>query len=316
MTWLHLSPGCSGWPTELDDIDHPPAELWLAGRTELLDRRPRVAVVGTRSPTAYGELQAARVAAFLAHVGVVVVSGLARGIDEVAHRAALDAGGSTLAVLGSGVDRPWPRSKLAERMIAEGCLLSEFAPGQAPRRHHFPWRNRLISGLARAVVVVEAAQASGSLITARWAVDQGRSVFAIPGRVDHPMARGCHRLLREGAELLESPAEILSSLGLTAVEEARTPSPPHPILSALQGETLTADELARQLGRPAAEVLVELIELELVGSIARGPGGLYRKCARRSGSAHGSEQRLEQEHDARNGPASPDEDGIPPRDTP
>ena len=279
---LHLVPGLPHWPAELDTIEHPPAELWLCGRAELLDRRPRVAVVGTRSPTPYGELQAARLAAFLASQGVAVVSGLARGIDGLAHRAALDAGGATLAVLGSGVDRPWPPGELAERMAREGCLLSEFPPGQAPRRHHFPWRNRIIAGLASVVVVVEAAHASGSLITARWAVDQGRAVFAIPGRVDQPMSRGCHRLLREGAELLESPADLLPALGFERMDEASsgTDAPgtrgPHPLLAALRGETLTADELALRLELPVAEVLVALVELELTGSIARGPGGLYR----------------------------------------
>jgi DNA processing protein len=275
---LHLVPGLRPWPTELDSIEHPPTELWLRGRPDCLERRPRVAVVGTRSPTPYGELQAALLAAFLARHGVTVVSGLARGIDGIAHRAALDAGGATLAVLGSGVDRPWPAGELAERMTREGCLLSEFPPGQAPRRHHFPWRNRLISGLASAVVVVEAAHASGSLITARWAVDQGRAVFAIPGRVDHPMSRGCHRLLREGAELLEAPADLLPALGFERVEESAAPVS-HPLLAALRGETLSADELALRLEWPVAEVLVALVELELDGAVARGPGGLYRSMA-------------------------------------
>lgn len=264
------------WPVELDDLEHPPVELWLCGRAEILERRPRVAVVGTRSPTPYGELQAARLATFLAWRGVTVVSGMARGIDEIAHRAALDSAGATLAVLGSGVDRPWPRGELAERLAKEGCLLSEFPPGQTPRRHHFPWRNRLIAGLSQAVVVVEAAHASGSLITARWAADQGRAVFAVPGRVDHPMSRGCHRLLREGAELLESPADILPALGFERVEQPPADVPEHSIVAALRGETLTADELSRRLDQPVAEVLVALVELELAGSVVRGPGGLYR----------------------------------------
>lgn len=277
---LRLVPGLPSWPGELNHIVSPPEELWVRGRVELLARSPRVAVVGTRSPTPYGEVQAARVATFLSLHGVTVVSGLARGIDEIAHRAALDAGGATLAVLGSGVDRPWPQSALTRRMETEGCLLSEFPPGQAPRRHHFPWRNRLIAGLVSAVVVVEAAHASGSLITARWAVDQGRAVFAIPGRIDQPMSRGCHRLLREGAELFESPADLLPVLGLEQIEEREPARPSHPLLAALRGETLTADELAHRLGRSTAETLVALVELELSGSIVRGPGGLYRLCDR------------------------------------
>ena len=275
-----LQRGCPRWPAELDEVDEPPSELWIAGRAEILDVRPRAAVVGTRSPTPYGELQAARIATFLARNGVVVVSGLARGIDEVAHRAALDAGGPTLAVLGSGVDRPWPDGELARRMRSEGCLLSEFPPGQGPRRHHFPWRNRLIAGLSTLVVVVEAAHASGSLITARWAADQGREVFAVPGRVDHPMARGCHRLLREGALLLESPSELLGPLGLASSsgEAAGTGLAVrrHPVLDALRGETLTGDEIARRMELPLSEVLVALVELQLEGSIVRAPGGLYR----------------------------------------
>jgi DNA processing protein len=277
----HIAPTSPLWPAELAHLEHPPDELWLRGRTELLLREPRVAVVGTRSPTPYGELQAARLATFLALRGVTVVSGLARGIDEIAHRAALDAGGATLAVLGSGVDRPWPAGTLADRMADEGLLLSEFPPGQSPRRHHFPWRNRLIAALGRAIVVVEAAHASGSLITARWAADLGRAVFAIPGRVDHPMSRGCHRLLRAGAELLETPADLLPALGLESPPAQAPPEGEHPFLSALRGATLTADELAVRLAKPASEVLVALVELELAGAVARGPGGLYRLCVAR-----------------------------------
>ncbi len=274
---LHLLPGSPRWPRELDDIDGPPDELWLAGRTEILSREPRVANVGTRSPTPYGEAQAARFAAALALQGIVVVSGMARGIDQAAHLGALGAGGATLAVLGSGVDRPWPAGDLAVRMLEHGCLVSEFPPGQAPRRHHFPWRNRLIAALSRCVVVIEAAHASGSLITARWAVDQGRKVFAVPGRIDHPMARGCHRLIREGAELLESPAELLAELGLEAPRaQPGGSAPSHPLLDALRGETLGVDELSCRLARPVSEVLIELVELELAGRVARGPGGLYR----------------------------------------
>lgn len=281
-SFVHLEREAALWPRELDTIDSPPTSLWARGRVELLARQPRIAVVGTRSPTPYGEDVAARLAQALAEQGVVIVSGLARGIDAVAHRAALDAGGATLAVLGCGVDRPWPEGALTERVAEEGCLLSEYIPGQAPRRHHFPWRNRLIAGLAHAVVVVEAAQASGSLITARWAVDQGRAVFAVPGRIDQPMARGCHRLLREGAELCDSPADLLAAVGLLA-PEVRGPDTPlaDPLLAALRGETLTADELAQRTASETPAVLVRLVELELAGAIVRGPGGLFRLASRR-----------------------------------
>jgi DNA processing protein len=281
-SFLHLDARSALWPRELDTIDSPPASLWARGRAELLARHPRVAIVGTRSPTPYGADVAARLAHGLAEQGVVIVSGLARGIDAAAHQAALEVGGATLAVLGCGVDRPWPEGALTERVAREGCLLSEYVPGQAPRRHHFPWRNRLIAGLARAVVVVEAAHASGSLITARWAADQGRAVFAVPGRIDQPMARGCHRLLREGAELCDSPADLLAAVGLLA-PETRTPEAPEsePILAALQGETLTADELAQRTRCETPAVLVRLVELELAGSIVRAPGGLFRLAVRK-----------------------------------
>lgn len=277
-TFQRLDPGGPAWPHELDVIDAPPACLWARGRLELLARTPRVALVGSRAPTPYGERIATRLAEELAREGVAIVSGLARGIDSAAHRAALDAGGCTLAVLGSGVDRPWPDDELAARMVREGLLLSEYVPGLAPRRHHFPWRNRLIAGLAQAVVVIEAAHASGSLITARWAADQGRTVLAVPGRVDQPMARGCHRLLKEGAGLCESSADVLLALGFaaSAVPEEREQDE-DPVLAALRGETQTAEELAQHLERPLSEVLVRLIELELAGSVVRAPGGLYRR---------------------------------------
>ena len=248
----------------------------------LLARTPRVAIVGTRAPTPYGEAQAARFASALARSGVTVVSGLARGIDHAAHRAALAEDGATIAVLGCGVDRPWPAGELAEDLAKRGVLLSEFEPGQPPRPHHFPMRNRVISGLCEGVLVVEAAQASGSLITARWAVDQGRSVWALPGRVDHPMSRGTHRLIREGATLVESAEEILDELGLAPPRTVTTAAVPETtdslraVLEALRGETLTAEELARRLARPLTTLLVQVVELEMAGRVARTPGGLYR----------------------------------------
>jgi DNA processing protein len=171
---------------------------------------------------------------------------------------------------------------VTERVSSEGLLLSEQRPGQPPRRHHFPLRNRLISGLSAGVLVVEAAEASGSLITARWAADQGRAVWAVPGRVDHPMARGCHRLIREGAALVEGPEEILAELKLQGAPPFAPSSPVSraplaaALLQALRGETLTADELAEPNDRDLATVLTALVELELQGEVQRGPGGLYR----------------------------------------
>jgi len=280
---MHVTRSGRGWPSALDTIEASPGELWLRGRPELLAFEPRVAVIGTRAPTPYGDGQARRFASALARAGVVVVSGLARGIDSAAHEAALEAGGATIGVLGSGVDCPWPAGPLAERMALEGLLLSEYAPGTAPRRHHFPERNRLISGLCSAVVVIEAAAASGSLITARWAIDQGRSVHALPGRVDHPMARGCHRLLREGAWLVEDPEEVLAELGIAPFpgsmrgDEARSvPDEARALLDTLRGESLSTDELAERTGRALADVLSTLVELEVAGCVIRGTGAIYR----------------------------------------
>jgi DNA processing protein len=276
---LRLTPEDKEWPAEFTHIDPLPERLWLRGREELLTGRPRVAIVGSRAPTPYGEAQARRFATSLAKAGVTVVSGLARGVDAAAHAGALDAGGATIGVLGCGVDRPWPAGPLAERMTEEGLLLSEFAPGQEPRKHHFPLRNRLISALADAVVVIEAAFASGSLITAHWAADQGRPVFALPGRVDHPMARGCHRLIREGAELLESPAEVLREIGQPKLPFDKAPevsAPRDTIETLLVGETLTSNELAARLGLSPQALLPRLAELELEERLVRAPGGLWR----------------------------------------
>lgn len=286
---VYLEPSSKSWPVELDTIERGPDRIWVRGRLDVLARRPRVAIVGTRSPSPYGEAQARRFARELSRAGVCIVSGLARGIDSAAHEAALDTEGATIAVLGSGVDRPWPTGPLCEAIARRGLLLSEFHPGESPRPHHFPLRNRVISGLCAGVLVVEAAQASGSLITARWAADQGRLVWALPGRVDHPMSRGTHRLLREGACLIEAPDEILDEVvpgrGAARELEARdaegarreaTSPNARRVLSALTGQTSSADEIAAQLELDVREVLVALVELEMADWVVRAPGGVYR----------------------------------------
>lgn len=278
---LHVTPTSPRWPAEFRELSDAPRELWLRGDLSILEETPRVAIVGTRAPSPYGESQAARFTRRLTSAGFTIVSGLARGIDQVAHRTALELGGSTIGVLGCGVDRPWPSSPVTDAMLESGLVLSEFAPGMSPRPHHFPLRNRLISALAGAVIVIEAAERSGSLITAHWAADQGRDVFALPGRVDHPMSRGTHKLIREGASLIESPEEILaewsgrpkSRVQDSADGDAFAHSP---LLSALQGETLSAEELAEQLGREIGDVLAELVREELEGRVLRSPGGLFR----------------------------------------
>jgi DNA processing protein len=280
-----LTPASTNWPPSLTTIDSPPTKLWARGELTLLSPAPRIAIVGSRSPTPYGEAQARRFAIAFVEAGITIVSGLARGIDSFAHAGALDAGGKTIGVLACGVDRPWPTGPLVTRMLDRGLLLSEFAPGTAPRRGHFPQRNRIISGLADAVLVIEAAHVSGSLITAHWAADQGRDVYALPGRVDHPMSRGCHRLIREGAELIESPAALIEAVGHpqlafgAAEQQPRQTSSPHipdPLLAALDGETLSTDELCEKLGETTASLLPRLAELELAEAIIRSPGSLWR----------------------------------------
>ena len=258
----------------------------MRGRIELLKRRPRIAIVGTRSPTPYGEAQARRFAQALSESGATIVSGLARGIDQAAHRATLDVNGATIAVLGNGVDRPWPSGPLTDELAERALLLSEFQPGEAPRPHHFPLRNRVISGLSVGVLVIEAAHASGSLITARWAADQGRMVWAVPGRVDHPMSRGTHRLIREGATLVESPDEIVREiLGEAALRPdseseagVQTSADEGRILAALLGETLDADALAVLTQLDPQTVLATLVGLEVADRVVRAPGGLYRRA--------------------------------------
>lgn len=293
MTALLLEPESPSWPRRLGTIEGAPERIWVRGDLECLSSTAAVAIVGSRAPSAYGEAQARRFAAALARAGIVVVSGLARGVDHAAHEAALDAGGATIAVLGSGVDRPWPQGPLAERMAREGLLLSEYEPGRDPRPHHFPLRNRIISGLADGVLVVEAAHASGSLITARWAADQSRTVWALPGRVDHPLSRGTHRLLRDGATLVEDPEEIIRELlgcdaaGVTAdrtgaggAYDPRQLQLGHlerVLHDALEGETLSTAELVDRSGHETVPVLATLVELELRGLVVRGPGGLWRR---------------------------------------
>ena len=244
-----------------------------------------IAIVGSRSPAPYGLEQARLFAGTFAAAGVVVISGLARGIDAAAHMAALDAGGETIAVLGSSVDKPWPAGEVAARVLKEGLLLSEHPLGTDPRPHHFPLRNRLISGLSDAVVVIEAAARSGSLITAHWAADQGRDVFALPGRVDQPMSRGTHKLIREGASLVEDPRELLVELYGASDVARRSEEPPEDediIMARLSEEDLTVDELVAATGIEVRALLNRLVEGELSGLIARAPGGLYRRVRPRT----------------------------------
>jgi DNA processing protein len=207
------------YPTLLRRISSPPAALFIDGDPGCL-WQPQIAVIGSRNPTAGGLDHARDFAATLARQGMTITSGLASGIDAAAHTAALDAGALTIAVNGTGLDQVYPNSswQVAERIRTQGAMISELPLGSAPRRQHFPSRNRIISGLSLAVLVIEAGLNSGTLITARKAAEQGRDVFALPGSLHNPMAKGCHRLIREGARLVEKTADIMQELGPVAAE--------------------------------------------------------------------------------------------------
>ena len=211
------------YPVQLAAVPGMPAALFVQGDPSVL-ARPQVAIVGSRAATAAGCETAFGFAARLAAHGFAITSGLATGIDAAAHRGALAAGGVTIAVCGTGLDRVYPtgHDRLAEEIAAAGALVSEFPTGTPPAPHNFPRRNRLMSGLARGVLVVEAAARSGSLITARLAGEQGREVMAVPGSIHNPLARGCHRLIKDGAALVETVDDVLSALGVSRLESARS----------------------------------------------------------------------------------------------
>jgi DNA processing protein len=267
------------YPDRLAQIADPPLALWVRGVASVLES-PAVAVVGSRQATASGLAMARQLGHEIAAAGLTVVSGLARGIDAAAHQGALDAGGATMAVLGSGIDVIYPRehAAMADAIEARGALVTEHAPGTPPLPPHFPLRNRIISGLSLAVVVVEASERSGSLITARLALDQGRDVLAVPGPVMPGRHRGCHALIKDGARVVETVRDVLEEIGWTAL-------PPRAAVKPLSingfevdlrpGEALSADALAERASRPVAEILAALTRLELAGLVARTPGGAF-----------------------------------------
>lgn len=276
----------AAYPKLLLEIPDPPPLLYAVGRLELLNR-PALAVVGSRNASAQGARNAEAFAQAFSGAGLTIVSGLAAGIDAAAHRGGLGAEGSTIAVLGTGVDTIYPRqhTELAERIATSGLLLSEFALGSAAAAHHFPRRNRLISGLSLGCLVVEAALASGSLITARAALEQGREVFAIPGSIHSPLSKGCHALIKQGAKLVESAEDLLAELG-TFRREARAASAPsappqqrteHPLLAHMGFDPVDVDSLCARCGMTADRVSAELLRLELEGRVATLPGGAYQR---------------------------------------
>jgi DNA processing protein len=266
------------YPAALAAIADPPFVLWTRGAASALER-PAVALVGSRAASPHGLAVAERLGADLAARGIVVVSGLARGVDSAAHRGALAGGGSTVAVLGSGADVIYPpeHAALAREIESTGVVMSELAPGTPPLPLFFPLRNRIISGLSRAIVVIEAGEKSGSLITARLALDQGREVLAVPGNVLSGRNRGAHGLLRDGAKIVEDADDILEELGLPANGAAPgAPVPADPVLACLTpGEPADLDAIAERSGVAPARLLPRLFELELKGLVARAGGGRF-----------------------------------------
>jgi DNA processing protein len=279
----------AAYPRLLLEIADPPAVLYCRGRTDLLNRSA-LAVVGSRNATAQGSSNAEQFARSFSNAGLTIVSGLAQGIDAAAHRGGLSGPGSTIAVLGTGVDLIYPQANaaLGAEIAAGGLLLSEFPLGTKALAHNFPRRNRLISGLAQGCLVVEAALASGSLITARAAAEQGREVFAVPGSIHSPLSKGCHALIKSGAKLAESAEDVLSELSAfrrggfasssgASVSSASTASTEEPLLACMGFDPADVDSLCTRAGLPAERVSAELLRLELAGRVTVLPGGLYQR---------------------------------------
>lgn len=326
-SWLHAAPpdgparavvtlGDRRYPRLLLETEDPPLLLYLIGPARLVSGDPFpagrcLAMVGSRNPTAQGADTARLFARALAGAGLTIVSGLALGVDAAAHEGALDAAGpvpataATIAVVGTGLDRVYPRRnlQLAHRIAAQGLIVSEYPLGTPPIAANFPKRNRIISGLSQGTLVVEAALASGSLITARMAAEQGREVFAIPGSIHAPQSRGCHALIRQGAKLVESAQDVLEELRMPSAgsdtgasfkitsstdaasgngkDESACDAAPaeHPVLAALGFDPMGVDALVARTGMDAAALQVALLELELEGLVARLPGGLFQRRA-------------------------------------
>lgn len=272
----------TAYPAALLEIADPPNVLYVRGNAALLQQRG-LGVVGSRNATPQGIQTAEVFARALAATGLSIISGLALGIDAAAHRGALAAGGKTVAVIGTGADRLYPaRNKELALAIAEhGAIVSEFPLGTPAIAANFPRRNRIISGLARGVLVVEAAPESGSLITARLAAEQGREVFAIPGSIHSPVARGCHKLIKQGAKLVETAQDVLEELGSFTVDSSPTEPPPSdsetPVLSALGHDPCSLDDLLERTGYSTDQLLTELLMLELAGQLATLPGNRYQR---------------------------------------
>lgn len=285
----YLTAESDGFPTCLRDIPSAPSGLYLRGDPQLLAWEPKVAVIGSRHPSEYGRRVVRQLTAELAQAGVCVVSGLALGIDGLAHQAALEVGGKTIAVLGTPIDQLSPASNraLGEAVIAQGLVVSEYGPKVGTQSWQFAARNRLISGLARAVVIVEAGLKSGTLITTQYALQQGREVFALPGPVDAATSAGTLQLIRDGARCVRSAADVLADLGLTPqirpVTDTVTPQnyrkKRHPLLDCLAADPVHMDNLLEKSGLTPAALSQTLLELELAGQVRKLPGHYYVKGA-------------------------------------
>ncbi|MCB1803270.1 MAG: DNA-processing protein DprA [Gammaproteobacteria bacterium] len=284
-----------GYPARLRELPNPPSALFLHGDPDLL-HTPQLAMVGSRNPSSGGRRTALEFAAHLAGSGLVIASGLATGIDAAAHEGALAADGLTLAVTGTGLDRVYParNRELAHRIAMNGLLVSEFPTGTPPLPGNFPRRNRILAGLSLGTLVVEAALGSGSLITARLATECGREVFAIPGSIHNPLARGCHALIRDGAKLVETAAHVLEELAALLPRDTLQPTtqsvgsqpaaaPPDDdhqlLLEAMGHDPVTTDQLVERTGFPVAEVSSMLLLLEMQGHVSSGSGGLFTRVA-------------------------------------
>ena len=279
------------YPVLLTQLPDPPPLLYIHGDVNLLSE-PQLAMVGSRNPSRSGQQTAIDFARHLASAGLVITSGLALGIDAAAHQGALDANAPTIAVMGTGLDRVYParHRDLARRIAEQGSLVSEFPIGTAPHPGNFPQRNRIISGLSLGTLVVEAAIRSGSLISARYALEQGREVFAIPGSIHNPLARGCHHLIRQGAKLVETAEDVIDELGSLAAaistlpgSEEETTQPRQlgeeylQLLDSIDFDPTSVDQLVERSGLTPAEVSSMLLQLELSGHIGSNPGGRYNR---------------------------------------
>lgn len=321
LDWLQAAPSVPGvsraviplgdarYPAALLDTPDPPLMLYALGQTQALRQLPHeraVAMVGSRNPTPQGLINAREFAQSMSAQGLIVVSGMALGVDGAAHEGALQGAApttlATIAVVGTGLDRVYPKQHrdLAHRIAQQGVILSEYPLGTPPLAHHFPQRNRLISGLSQATLVVEAALQSGSLITAKQALEQGRDVMAIPGSIHSPQAKGCHALIKQGAKLVESAQDVVEELRLPspappqateatnppedsapspAPQAADTPSKETLLLVAMGHDPVSLDALQARCGWPTAQLQAQLLELELFGQVGRLPGGLFQRLA-------------------------------------